>query len=110
MKPACCARILFKYTYLAIFNRYEVSKSSLTRAIRKIYRLFKIRNLIHLQNRVEAVEISRGKFRSTIGLTAQINKAGLPNYLDEDEGLLVVTSSEIEGGHSLPLDYFGVAH
>ena len=42
-------------------------------------------------------------------MTVQINKAGRPTYLNENEGSLLVASAKIEGGHGLPLDCRGVA-
>ena len=99
MKSACCASIILKYTYLAIFNEYGVPKSSLTRYLRNTYPLLQSSNLNHLQKRVEKGEISRGKVIEILGLTVKMNKSGIPTYLNEHKDLLVVTSADIEGVH-----------
>ena len=43
-------------------------------------------------------------------MTLHRKKAVSPNYLNEDNESLVVSSDDIKGGHGLLLDYRGVAH
>ena len=63
IQPACSAKILFKYNYPVIFNKYGVPKPYLTRDLRKIYPLLQIRNLNHLQKRFLVGGISLFKVR-----------------------------------------------
>ena len=47
--------------------------------------------------------------RDNLKLTGKINKSGQQTYPNKDKESLVLSSSDIEGGHFLPLDCCGVA-
>ena len=76
----------------------------MTKNLQKIYTLLKCIHVNYLKNRVEARETSRGKVREIVGLSAPMNKAGLPTYLGNDKESLIDSYDEIKGGHGLPLD------
>ena len=63
-----------------------------------------------MQKIFETEEISWVKVRKIVGLTVQMNKSGRQTYLNEYEESFIFVSAEIEGGHSLPLDFRGAAH
>ena len=66
--------------------------------------LFYCTNINYLQKRVESRETPRGKVREIAGLLAPMNKTSCPTYHINDKEYLIVSASDIEGGHGLPLD------
>ena len=69
-----------------------------------MYPLFKFSNINYQKNIVEARETSRIKVREFLGLSAPINKIGLPTYRSNEKEYLIVAAAEIEGGRGLPLE------
>ena len=53
---------------------------------------------------VEARETSRGKVREIVGLSAPMNEIVRPTYLSNTKEYFIVTATNIEGGHCLPLE------
>ena len=96
--------ILLKYSYLVIFNKHVVPKSTFNRYIHNIYPLFQCSNITYLQKIFTAGIISQGKVREVVGLTLHMKKAGLRTYLHENKESLIVLSAKIEGDHGLTLD------
>ena len=79
-------------------------KSSLTRSLQNIYPLPQIRNIYHIQKRIEVGGISTGKAIEILKLPVRTNKSGCQTYTNEDKESLEMASDEIECGRGLPLD------
>ena len=91
-----------------ILQEYRVPKSSFNIDILKIYLLLQSRNLAHLQKRVEIGGISPGKVKEIVKLTVQMKKVVRKNYLNEYKESLVIVSADIEDGHDIPFDCYGL--
>ena len=99
-----------KTIHPVIFQEDGFPRLSLTKDLRNIYPLLQGRNISHLQKRVEIGGISPDKVIEIVKLTVQMIKSGQRNYLNEEEESLVISSSDIEGGHGLFFDCRGVSN
>ena len=84
-------------------------KYNLTRTIQKLYPLLNCSNPNKLKKRVEAGELSRGKVRELVGLTEAETNIRTPTYLINNEDSFMVSATDNEGGHGLPLDAHALA-
>ena len=102
----CGVRVLLNAYYKDIKYEYGIPRLAMASHLRKICHPLQCRNMRQLHQRTKTGEVSIPNIREVLHMSVKKNKVGRSTYLSPCEELFMITASDIEDSHGLPIDTY----